>query len=262
MKKPIRTKDKDAEILNGVRHEIELTVSHGQMPAERREHAPAKRGFFVPGKSASRAVTQTASMNVRMTPEARERAADHIGSLLSSDLMDEISDTEAMRNAEMNGGMDDETEGYIEDIPPTAGNLPSVISNAITETGGEITPEWHQVRHLPNYAVNQIRALGRQVFRQFTDIPVDDIQTVTTLTNDETEVRHLMAWIQRYGQKDDEAVIEFEATIPGYDAEVQLWNVQDYGFLVVKDFGGYYVYGWPGGRGVDLDYDPVPQLGR
>ena len=162
MKKPIRTKERDAEILGGARQEIELTISHGQTPAERRESTPAKGGFFVPGKSASRAVTRTAAVNVRMTPEARERAADHVGSLLNSDLRDEISDAEAMRNAGMGGGdgmdgggMDgaDETDGCIDDIPPTSKNLPTIISNAITDTGGEITPEWHQVRSLPGYAV-------------------------------------------------------------------------------------------------------------
>lgn len=261
MKRPILTESRDTEVSDSARHEIELSVSQGQPPAKKQADAPAKGGFFVPGKSASRTVTQRAATNIRMTPEASARAAGHIGSLMNSGLVDDISDAEAMRLAGMdNDG--DETDGYVDDVPRTPENLPAVISTAITETGGEINPDWHQVRNLPGYAVNQIRALGRQIFRQFTDIPVDDIQTVTTLTNSEREVQYLMAWLQRFGQKDDEANIDFEATMPGYTADAQLWNVEGFGFLVVRDFAGYYVYGWPGGRGVDLEHDtPPPRLG-
>jgi len=178
-------------------------------------------------------------------------AAHKYASIMSAGLRDVLTDEEAAINAGF-------TEGVEVPVPE---NLPAVISRQIATTGGEIVPEWHMVKRLPGYLRNQVRAFGRLVLSQFTDTPIEDIQTVTTLTNDEIEVRALMAWIKANGIRDDRAEMDFGQTIPGYRADVQIWNVKDYSFLLVKDFAGYYVYGWPGGRGVHLENDaPRPLL--
>lgn len=146
-----------------------------------------------------------------------------------------------------------DTEGHID--RPNPENLPAVISTAITASGDDlIVPEWHQVQNLPGYAASAIRQIGRMVFGQFTDTPIDHIQTVTTLTNDTNEVKALMHWISKNGIRDDRAEFDFGPMM--VQADVQLWNVENYSFLLVKDPYGHYVYGWPGGRGVHLEEEP------
>jgi hypothetical protein len=182
-------------------------------------------------------------------------AADMAAALANSGLRDTMSDAEAAR---ISGGAHDHGEGVLDEPRPTE-NLPAVINRAVAEHGGKFQPTWHQVRHLPGYLSSPIRALGRSVFAQFTRTPIEDIQILCTLTNPETEVRAMMAWISRAGVRDDQAAIDFGRalpTLPGRPgmaqprADVQVWNTQGFMFVLVHDFGGYYVYGMAGGRGV------------
>lgn len=262
MKKPIQFEERPTKTIDATEFDIEFTVSEGSVPAAPNKDGSVSEeqhpgGLFVPGKQAGRQVSRAAATNIRMSDEQRQAAGHHMANLMQTDVPDQISDEQALINA----GVDtDDTRGVDPEVTPE--NLPAVISNALAETDAGIDPQWHQIRHMPGYLINQVRAVGREIFSQFTDIPLDDIQTCTTLTNPEQEVQYLMAWIQRYGQKDDEATMDFEASMPGYGAEVQYWNVEGYGFLVVKDFAGHYVYGWPGGRGVDLEHDNPTLLPR
>lgn len=203
----------------------------------------------MPGKAAGAMSTRRAMRHAGHVEGVGER----LGAIAASGLRDVLSDDEARAIAGV-------TEGVEE--PRTPQNLPAVIQTAVAVSGERlIVPEWHMVRHLPGYLQQPIRALGRQVFGQFTDTPVEDIQTVTTLTNDVEEVKGLMGWISRNGIRDDQAEMDFEGTIPDYKAFVQVWNVSDYTFLLVRDFAGHYVYGWPGGRGVHLEHEARPLLG-
>jgi hypothetical protein len=92
-----------------------------------------------------------------------------------------------------------------------------------------------------------IKRLGAEVFGAMTDTPIDDIQMVSTVNSPVTEVQALMSWIKHNGTRDDEAVVDFGKIMPGYRAETQVWSVEDYTFLLVRDMQGHYVYGWPGG---------------
>jgi hypothetical protein len=150
--------------------------------------------------------------------------------------------------------------GYEPEIPNTE-NLPAIISREVAQTGGRINPEWHEVKQLPGYFQSAIRALGRSVFRQFTDTPIEDIQVLTTLgnINSEHEVTGMMDWIRRNGARDDAAAIDFSQIMPGYNADVSFWRTKDYSFLLVHDFAGYYIYGFKGGRGVHLAARPEPR---
>lgn len=237
-----------------------FATAAGPVPATRRDAPPAPAGM--PGKTAGATATRRASAFAGHVDGVAER----LGALSASRLRDELTDGQAMQIA-----------GFGDDVPDNAGagqfdgfdgveprnpeNLPAVIGQAVAESGdGMIVPQWHMVRHLPGYLQQPIRALGRMVFRQFTDTPVEDIQTCTTLSNRVDEVKALMGWISRNGIRDDQAEMDFEGTIPDYKAETQVWNVQGYTFLLVKDFAGHYVYGWPGGRGVHLEHEPRPLL--
>lgn len=192
------------------------------------------------------------------------RAAGHLGHLARAGLpRDVIDDAEARRRA----GADEPdlvpTEG-VERRPPRPETLPAVISTAMTRTGdARIVPRWHMVRHLPGYQMEAIRTLGRSVFAPLTDTPIEDIQTVSTLSNRSEEVKAMATWIFRNGIRDDEAEMDFARVMPGYAAKTQIWNVEGFTFMVVKDFAGHYIYAWPGGRGTRLGSDPeAPRLGR
>lgn len=199
--------------------------------------------------------------------DGAEEAGRHFSSLASADLgNDIIDDDEAARRAghdaddlnTIDADVPDTTLRLGSSTPTTPENLPTIINSAVAEAGATIAPEWHMVKHLPGYMKQGIRALGRAVFGQFTDTSIEDIQVLSTLVNPEHDVRGMMSWIRKNGVRDDSAVIDFSRIMPGYSAETSLWNVQGGTFLLVKDFGGYYIYGWPGGRGVHLDA-PKPQ---
>lgn len=246
-----RTRERERRVDTAVaeRQPDGFAVSAGSPPAALRQPgAPAA----LPGVSASAPATRRAVASHAAMPAA---AAAHMASLSGRGLRDVVSDADALRNA---GPAVDAVDGI---EPRTPQNLPAIIQTAIAVSGdNSVTPQWHMVRHLPGYLREPIRAMGRQVFAQFTETAVEDIQTVTTLSNREEEVKALMGWISRNGIRDDRAEMDFEQTMPGYKADVQVWSAEEYTFLLVRDFAGHYVYGWPGGRGVHLDYEPPAML--
>lgn len=235
------TADPNRPVLDG------FATSANAPPAIHREGSRSLADM--PGTKASAQTSRTAT--TRHFQGDRGAAMRDWSALASMNLRDEISDEEARRNQDT---------GVILEV--NTDNLPAIISTAITNSGdNQIVPEWHQVRNLPGYAANAIRALGRAVFSNFTDTPIEEIQTVTTLTNDTNEVKALMHWISKNGIRDDIAEVDFGMDLEAIRADVQLWNVDDYSFLLVKDPYGHYVYGWPGGRDFRLDEEPsAPRL--
>ena len=207
----------------------------------------------LPGKRAKRKVRPTA-----IDPEVSATASQHLGSLHGAGMEDEISDDEALRRSGIDDVGDTDDVGATPIVPNTE-NLPAVIRHDVALTGEHIEPEWHQVKHLPGYFQSAIRALGRSVFRQFTETPIEDIQVLTTLgnINSEHEVTGMMDWIRRNGARDDATKIDFDQIMPGYSADASFWRTKDYEFLLVHDFAGYYIYGWSGGRGVHLAAPPT-----
>lgn len=232
-------------------------------------------------------------------------AADFIANLFANGAEDEISNKEARRRAGITNAnrpvyreqverREDRrlpTPGERRPEPVTTRNLPAVINRALQQDNLRVVPQWSEVRHLPGYMVNQIRRLGRDVFRNFTNVPIEDIQIVTTILSPETEVRGLMGWIQRNGVRDESVRMTFGNNVPnapagfgmeriggrragravanrardipnqgGIEADVSLWHTENYSFLLVRDFAGCYVYGWAGGRGVHLENDAQQQI--
>jgi len=216
--------------------------------------APVGAGTDVtlPGRRARRTRQRTAATTV--APEVGATAAGHLSNLATAGVEDEIGDAEAHRRSGI-GDLGDVDDIGHEPIEPTTANLPAVIRHEVALAGDvRLDPEWHQVKQLPGYFQNAIRGLGRSVFRQFTDAPLEDMQVLTTLgnINPEHDVVGMMTWIRRNGARDDSANIDFDRIMPGYQADVSLWRTADYSFLLVRDFAGHYIYGWGGGRGVHL----------
>lgn len=166
---------------------------------------------------------------------------------------DDISDEEARRIAGHDEPRTDRNLRIGYDRPITNEQLPMIVNKEIEEWSGntKLYPQWHQVKHLPGYILNAIRSGARKVFQQFTDTPIEDIQLVATAANlnSEEEVKAVMAWVKKNGVQEDVASMEFGG---GIRADVTYWKTKDFSFLLVKDFMGYYVYSWVGGRGVHV----------
>ncbi len=124
----------------------------------------------------------------------------------------------------------------------------AVISREIANFG-DIEPEWHAVKNLPGYMSNAIRAMGRIVFGQFTDTPIEEINVIANLQgngpNSDTELAVVARYMRKYGQLDQEMSLDFEQTMPGYTGDVKIYKTNNYTFCVVVDFMGKYVYAWP-----------------
>lgn len=183
---------------------------------------------------------------------------NYLGQLMSNR---ELNAAEPDLNPEANV-----TNGYIEPIPTTPENLPAVISASLATTDADevgkpvFDPKWTMVRNLPGYMSNAIRALGRSIFGEFTDTPIEDINVMASpMVNTQRDIDMMAHWIRRYGIRDVEAELTFDNIMPGYAADVQIWNAKGYTFMLVLDAMGNYIYSWPGGRGVHLDAPLEPR---
>lgn len=181
----------------------------------------------------------------------------------TGEIDDVVSDDQARANAAGAPEFSIRTPGYgaATPPPPNPDNLPATISTGLRAMPGEhdlpdFDPNWLKVKHLPGMMLRQIRAVGRQVFGQFTDYPLEEIEMMSTITHPDADVKRVMKWVSVNGIKDDEASIDLEQTFRGYGAaDVQLWRTEKADYLIMRDLGGHYVYTWPGGRGGRLN-DP------
>ena len=175
-----------------------------------------------------------------------------MNNIMSNQDQDEISDEQARQNANYSDDTSDVKP------KPTNENLPAIINKQMTIYGDtKIQPTWHQVKNLPGYMLNAIRAGGRKVFKQFTNTPIEDIQMVCTLLNSETEVKAVMNYAMKNGVLDDTAKMEFGG---GIEADVKLYKTKDFSFLCVSDFAGKYVYSWVGGREFHVGQNKPKQI--
>ena len=126
--------------------------------------------------------------------------------------------------------------------------LPAVISTALSIVGGK-EPDWHQVKNLPGYMSNSIRAIGRAVFAPFTSTKIEDIQIIANLNNSgpnsQSDLNTIAEFLHKNGTRNPTQEIEFSDKIPGYKADVKLYTFANFTFLAVKDHAGNYIYAWP-----------------
>ena len=195
-------------------------------------------------KQASAQQTARAMGDVEMHPDAMGKLAD----LMSSGLTDVISDEQAAKIATGH-----RTPGYT-DTPTkpkqalaVIEKMPKVLGKKMAKEG-MVEPDWHQVKHLPGYMMEPIRAIGRAVFAPFTDTPIEKIQVVANLGNGPNsagEVNSTLDWLHKHARRDTEAELWFEDQIPDYEAKVICYKALGFTFLAVKDFAGNYIYSWP-----------------
>ena len=144
----------------------------------------------------------------------------------------------------------------VEPKPPET--LPTVVVKTTTlattaehalRKAGYLVPDFHQVAALPGNIKDQIRQLGRSVFKTMTVTPTNKIFVVANLggmgPNTDREVQSVADWVRQHGQDYGDGAINFDRSIPGYEAETHMYTAAGITWLLVKDFAGQYIYAWP-----------------
>jgi hypothetical protein len=133
-------------------------------------------------------------------------------------------------------------------------NLPAVAGQAL-DAGGVQSPQFHKVANLPGNMSRGIRTLGRHLFRSLTRTPTDDIWMIANLggqgPNTRKEVNAVANWVRNHGDDLGDGNIDFDATIPGYNADIRQYSADGIRWLLVNDEFGNYIYSWPEQDSVD-----------
>lgn len=129
-------------------------------------------------------------------------------------------------------------------------NLPSVVGNAIERFQGR-APTFHKSTNLPIYSQPRMRSAGRALMANYTDTPLEEMMVVSSLSGSEMEVGALAIFLDRYGEKLPDDVMEehygLSVAIPGiagYRAETEMWSFNEYTFLHVTDQWSESIYCW------------------
>lgn len=129
-----------------------------------------------------------------------------------------------------------------------ADNLPAIAGHAL-DIGGVQEPDFHKVSNLPGNMSRSIRTLGRHLFRSMTRTPTDDIWMIANLAgqgpNSRQEVNAVANWVRNHGDDLGDGNIDFDATIPGYNADIRQYSAAGIRWLIVRDEFGDYIYSWP-----------------
>jgi hypothetical protein len=205
----------------------------------------------------------------RASQRDTQRAAGNINNPRMHDLLSR------MRNIEN----DPDDPGYPEpenpDVPAIRvdnQNLPRVAGQALDAAGVQ-RPDFHQVANLPGNMNRAIRTLGKHLFRSMTRTPTDDIWMVANLggqgPNTPAEVNAVANWVREHGDDLGDGNIDFDTTIPGYNADIKQYSAAGIRWLLVRDEFGNYIYSWPEHDSTDphntreLDHRPNrPRLGH
>lgn len=168
-----------------------------------------------------------------------------------------------LMNSELGAPDPDEPEYALSNDVVTPEDLPAVISSAMTKAG-EVVPEWHMVKNLPGYMQQAIRKLGKLVFLQYTRTPIEQIQVLANVQgrgpNSEREMNALVGWANKNGKRVTMGEIDFASIMPGYKADVALYNVEGSQLMIVSDEFGKYVYAWPEADSASGDWTAEKRL--
>lgn len=152
-------------------------------------------------------------------------------------------------------GADDDTEypapDEQENLPSTrvnTENLPSIAGERLQAAGVQ-DPDFHKVANLPGNMNRAIRTLGKALFGEFTRTPTEDIWMIGNLggqgPNSNAEVKAVAGYLRDNGEDMGVGDIDFDSTIPGYQADIRQYSAGGIRWLVVMDEFGKYIYSWP-----------------
>jgi hypothetical protein len=172
-----------------------------------------------------------------------------------------------MRNIEADpeddwAGFDDEPEANI-DVHVTTQNLPAVAGQKLQAAGVQ-EPDFHKVSNLPGNMSRAIRTLGKQLFRTLTRTATEDVYVVANLggqgPNSTGEVNAVANWVREHGEDLGDGNIDFDTTIPGYNADIKQYSAGGIRWLLVRDEFGNYIYSWP--EADSIQHTNAPAIGH
>jgi hypothetical protein len=231
-------------------------------PQEPNQNSSRKRvnPWLAPGRHATveeaAAMASAGAQAIEMTSDA----VDFFGDVVANGSTDEISDDEARRRAQIPeetlriGGIRQRLARLPRPTQPGTDLVVQNFQNALIEAKeSPFEPKWMKVRQLPAYLLSQIRRLGRDVFTELgTTVPLEEVQIISTLTHPATDVQKMAYLISNYGQKMREQTNIFG----NVSCDVQIWRFANYDWVVVEDFGGNYIYGWPENPAIEPQVKP------
>lgn len=142
---------------------------------------------------------------------------------------------------------EEEEEGADEGISEP-NTLPQEIRRDL-RTHGDVTARFHSVENLPGYLVDAIRMMGQKVFSSLTATPINEINVLANLgdqgPNEQRELNAVAGMVDTYGQRRGDYEMKFDRILPGYEADIRVYEYKDQIFCLVKDFAGSYIYSWP-----------------
>lgn len=200
---------------------------------ERRQDEPSPQGGDDRRRRASQSDTQRAAGSI----EPNQRMRDLLGRM--RDIENDPDDP---------GYPDPEPPEDLPDVRVNNQNLPSV-AGANLRAAGMQDPDFHKVANLPGNMSRAIRTLGRQLFGSFTRTETNDIWMVGNLggqgPNSRQEVNAVASWVRDNGEDIGTGDIDFDTSIPGYQADIQQYSAGGIRWLLVRDEFGDYIYSWP-----------------
>ena len=94
-----------------------------------------------------------------------------------------------------------------------------------------------------------IRMMGQKVFASLTATPIEEINVLANLgdqgPNEQRELNAVAGMVNAYGSRRGDYEMKFDRILPGYEAEIKVYEYKDQIFCLVKDFAGSYIYSWP-----------------
>ena len=230
----------------------------GDQPDQPLANRPAEPGADEPGAQAP----ENDPRSNRATQSRTQQAAGGIHHPGMRDMLSRLRDIEGDPDDPGYPVPDQEAENQIAHRVDTA-NLPAIAGQALT-AGGVQNPEFHQVANLPGNMNRAIRTLGRHLFSSMTRTPTDRIWMVANLggqgPNTPQEVNAVAGWLRDNGDDLGDGNIDFEQSMPGYQADIHQYSAAGIRWLLVHDQFGHYIYSWP--ESESQDNRNAPELGH
>lgn len=168
--------------------------------------------------------------------------------------LDPTSSTDVMRSfmnktANVTDPVDvDQTYGYDE---PETTTLPAVISRDVALDQYNIN--WHEVRNLPGYAVEQIRGAFRPLFKNILGAELEEVTVATSIDpeNSKKNIKRLIGYIGKHGKKLDDFNLEaFDIDPEKYKiTKAFVYTLGNTSFFIIEErmMGekNYYIYAGP-----------------
>ena len=191
-------------------------TSKGELSTARK-----KTSVSLPGQKKSS--QQTRSTRFQTPPDA---------DMAFNSFMNQVGDVTDPVDVNIDNTPDNTPDDFgAEPVPTEPDNLPATISTDVDTLGGELDINWHEVRSLPGYAIEQIRGAFRPLFQHLTGAELEDITVATTLdpSTSMEEMQQLIGGLDHHGIKEDNFSLE------AFDIDPEIYHISQ---AYIYDMGG------------------------